>query len=40
MAFTSKITNYIEKHGMEIACTMMYISGNVDIDLIESMRQN
>jgi hypothetical protein len=40
MTLTSKISNYIEKHGMEIACTMMYISGNVDIDLIESMRQD
>jgi hypothetical protein len=40
MTFTNKIANYIEKHGMEIACTMMYVSGNVDIDLIERMRQN
>lgn len=34
-----KLAKYIEKHGFEIACSMMYISNNVNYDVIEAYRK-
>lgn len=38
MAITKKIANYFNKHSFEIMCSMMALTGNVNVDLVSDLK--
>lgn len=39
MRLKERFRFYVERHALEIMCTMMYLTGNINLDLLEGVRR-